>query len=158
MSIPEAEVVLDERGWPVDIRRVDSLLSHQIIEEFMIAANEAVAVFLGEPSLLRVHEPPDPAKMAVFRGFLKSLGFTLPKEAAPEAERVCVMGEFNSWSPDATPMKRRTNGDFFASLDLAKGRSYRFRYLIDGWKFENDWGADRYESNPYGGEDSVVEV
>ena len=58
-----------------------SLLSHQIIEEFMIAANEAVAIFLGEPSLLRVHEPPDPAKMAVFRGFLKSLGFVLPKEA-----------------------------------------------------------------------------
>ncbi len=81
MSIPEAEVVLDERGWPVDILRVDSLLSHQIIEEFMIAANEAVAVFLGEPSLLRVHEPPDPAKIAVFRGFLKSLGFLLPKEA-----------------------------------------------------------------------------
>jgi ribonuclease R len=81
MSIPEAEVVLDERGWPVDILRVDSLLSHQIIEEFMIAANEAVAVFLGEPSLLRVHEPPDAAKMAAFRGFLKSLGFLLPKEA-----------------------------------------------------------------------------
>jgi len=81
MSIPEAEVVLDERGWPVDILRVDSLLSHQIIEEFMIAANEAVAVFLGEPSLLRVHEPPDAAKIAVFRGFLKSLGFLLPKEA-----------------------------------------------------------------------------
>jgi ribonuclease R len=81
MSIPEAEVVLDERGWPVDIKRVDSLLSHQIIEEFMIAANEAVAVFLGEPSLLRVHEPPDAAKMTAFRSFLKSLGFLLPKEA-----------------------------------------------------------------------------
>ncbi len=81
MSIPEAEVVLDERGWPVDIRRVDSLLSHQIIEEFMIAANEAVAVFLGEPSLLRVHEPPDAAKITAFRAYLKSLGFLLPKEA-----------------------------------------------------------------------------
>jgi len=55
-------------------------------------------------------------------------------------------------------MTRRTNGDFSVSLDLEKGRSYRFRYLIDGWKFENDWQADRYESNPYGGEDSVVEV
>jgi hypothetical protein len=68
------------------------------------------------------------------------------------------MGEFNNWSPDANPMTRRTNGDFSVSLDLEKGRSYRFRYLIDGWKFENDWQADRYESNPYGGEDSVVEV
>ena len=81
MSIPEAEVVLDERGWPVDIKRVDQLLSHQIIEEFMIAANEAVACFLGEPSLFRVHERPDAAKLAAFRAFLRSLGFVLPKEA-----------------------------------------------------------------------------
>ena len=84
--------------------------------------------------------------------------FTLPREAAPEAQTVCVMGEFNDWSRDANPMKRRKNGDFFVSLDLEKGRSYRFRYLIDGWKFENDWQADRYEPNPYGGDDSVVEV
>jgi ribonuclease R len=81
MSIPEAEVVLDERGWPVDISRVDHLLAHQIIEEFMIAANEAAAQYLGEPSLFRVHENPDPVKMEVFREFVKNLGFHLPKEA-----------------------------------------------------------------------------
>jgi ribonuclease R len=81
MSIPEAEVVLDDKGWPVDVRRVDHLVSHQLIEEFMIAANEAVALFLGEPSLLRVHEPPDAAKLAAFRTYLKTLGFDLPREA-----------------------------------------------------------------------------
>ncbi len=81
MSLPEAEVVLDDKGWPVDVRRVDLLVSHQIIEEFMIAANQAVAEYLGEPSLLRVHERPDAAKMAAFRTYLKSLGFSLPKEA-----------------------------------------------------------------------------
>jgi ribonuclease R len=81
MSLPEAEVVLDDRGWPVDIKRVDQLLSHQIIEEFMIAANEAVAWFLGEPSLFRVHERPDAAKLTAFRAFLRSLGFVLPKQA-----------------------------------------------------------------------------
>lgn len=91
MSIPEAEVVLDERGWPVDILRVDSLVSHQIIEEFMIAANEAVATYLGEPSLLRVHERPDPAKMAAFRAFLKSLDFSLPKDAGRDPR---VLREF----------------------------------------------------------------
>ena len=37
---------------------------------------------------------------------------SLPGEAAPAAETVCVMGEFNNWSRDATPMKRRKNGDF----------------------------------------------
>ena len=84
--------------------------------------------------------------------------FTLPQEAALEAETVCVVGEFNDWSPGAAPMKRRTNGDFSVILDLERGRCYRFRYLIDGCKFENDWRADRYEANPYGSEDSVVEV
>ncbi len=81
LSIPEAEVVLDDKGWPTDILRVDHLLSHQIIEEFMLAANEAVADFLGEPSLFRVHERPDPIKMEAFRTFVKYLGFHLPKEA-----------------------------------------------------------------------------
>ncbi len=81
MSIPEAEVVLDDQGWPTDILRVDHLLAHQIIEEFMLAANEAVADYLGEPSLFRVHERPDPAKMEAFRAFVKFLGFHLPKEA-----------------------------------------------------------------------------
>ncbi|MDP1760935.1 MAG: RNB domain-containing ribonuclease, partial [Deltaproteobacteria bacterium] len=80
MSLPEAEVVLDDRSWPVDVRRVDHLISHQLIEEFMIAANEAVATFLGEFSLFRVHERPDAVKLAAFRTYLKSLGFDLPKE------------------------------------------------------------------------------
>ena len=80
MSLPEAEVVLDDRGWPVDVRRVDHLVSHQLIEEFMIAANEAVATYLGELSLFRVHERPDAVKLAAFRTYLKSLGFDLPKE------------------------------------------------------------------------------
>ena len=118
---------------------------------------------ISAPKATKATQAPKAKGRGIEKKFLKTrpvckVTFTLPKEAAPEAETVCVMGEFNNWSPDATPMKRRTNGDFFASLDLAKGRSYRFRYLIDGWKFENDWGADRYESNPYGGEDSVVEV
>ena len=84
--------------------------------------------------------------------------FILPREAAPEAESVCVLGEFNNWSPDAHPLKRLKNGDFTVTIELETGRSYRFRYVIDGWKYENDWNADRYEPNPYGGEDSIVEV
>jgi ribonuclease R len=91
MSIPEAEVVLDEKGWPVDVLRVDHLVAHQIIEEFMIAANEAVAAHLGEPSLFRVHERPDPAKLAAFRVYLKSLDFNLPKQAGRDPR---VLKEF----------------------------------------------------------------
>ena len=84
--------------------------------------------------------------------------FVLPKDAAPDAETVCILGEFNNWSQDAHPMKRQKDGSFTITLELDTGRSYRFRYIIDGWKYENDWFADRYETNPYGGEDSVVDL
>ena len=81
LSIPEAEVLLNEQGVPYHIRRLDHLLSHQIIEEFMIAANEAVAEYLGDPCIFRVHDVPDADKLAVFRKFLAKLGLVLPKEA-----------------------------------------------------------------------------
>jgi ribonuclease R len=92
MSIPEAEVVLDERGWPADIRRVDHLLAHQIIEEFMIAANEAVAGFLTRekvPFVHRVHEPPEEKKISAFKEFVSHLGyrFTDRRELQPQAFR-----------------------------------------------------------------------
>ncbi len=117
------------------------------------------------PARTSTKVPPTPEVKArgIEKKFLKSrpvcrVTFTLPSAAAPDAEMVCIMGEFNHWSRDANPMKRRKNKDFSVTLDLEKGRSYRFRYLIDGRKFENDWAADRYEPNPYGGEDSVVDL
>lgn len=84
--------------------------------------------------------------------------FVLPKDAAPGAESVCILGDFNNWSAEANPLRRVEEGDFTVTLELETGRAYRFRYMIDGWKYENDWFADRYEPNPYGGEDSVVDV
>lgn len=117
------------------------------------------------PARTRSRAPRTRKKIArgIEKRFLKTrpackVTLTLPAEAAPTAETVCVVGEFNEWSRDATPMTRRKNGTFSVSLELETGRAYRFRYLIDGGKFENDWAADRYEPNPYGGEDSVVEV
>ena len=92
------------------------------------------------------------------QGAVCSVTFVLPKAAAPDAGSVCILGEFNNWSADAHPLAKREEGDFVITLELEAGRAYRFRYVIDGWKFENDWFADRYEPNPYGGEDSVVDV
>ena len=83
MSIPAAEVVLDERGWPVDIRRVDHLMAHQVIEEFMIAANEAVAEELGDLSLFPGPRPPRPGEDGGLPGFLQVPGLRSPQTGQP---------------------------------------------------------------------------
>ncbi len=65
-DLPEPEVLLDLQGRPEAILRAERNLAHMIIEEFMIAANEAVAEHLasrGIPSLYRIHEEPDPMKL-----------------------------------------------------------------------------------------------
>jgi hypothetical protein len=82
--------------------------------------------------------------------------FRLPAAAAPAAKKVTVVGDFNGWNKETTPLKKQENGDFAVTLDLHEGREYRFRYLIDGQRWENDWRADKYVMSPYGGDDSVV--
>jgi 1,4-alpha-glucan branching enzyme len=81
--------------------------------------------------------------------------FRVPHQAG--GRNVHVVGDFNDWSTDATPMEAAEES-FVASVELRKGRSYRFRYLVDGSRWENDWQADRYEPNEFGGEDSVVDL
>lgn len=84
--------------------------------------------------------------------------FRLPKKAAPAAQRVVIAGDFNNWDQEYTEMKRLKNGDFTITLKLEKGREYHYRYLIDNSRWENDWYADKYLPNPFGGDDSVVVV
>jgi 1,4-alpha-glucan branching enzyme len=80
--------------------------------------------------------------------------FELAVQAGVEAAHLC--GEFNDWSTTATPMTRRADGSFRVTVGLETGRSYRFRYLFDGERWENDWAADDYVPNEFGGDDSVV--
>ena len=82
----------------------------------------------------------------------------LPAEGALSAETVTVAGEFNNWDEKGTPMKRQKNGDFVVVVELEKDKEYRFRYCIDNGKWENDWYADKYVPNPFGGYDSVVVI
>jgi ribonuclease R len=79
---PEAHVVLDEEGSPVDIRRTVQLDSHRLIEDFMILANEIVAreAVRGRlPIPFRVHEAPAEDRLVELRQFLASVGRPLPK-------------------------------------------------------------------------------
>src|SRR5881296_2573116 len=70
LDFPEVKVWVDKRGHPVKLERVENDESHQLIEEFMLAANEAVARELKNrsvPTIYRVHENPDPEKLAEYR-------------------------------------------------------------------------------------------
>lgn len=82
--------------------------------------------------------------------------FRLPRIAAPDANDVCIVGDFNDWNIYANPMKKLKKGDFTITLNLKPGREYQFRYLIDGDKWENDWNADKYVKSPYGDSDNSV--
>lgn len=82
--------------------------------------------------------------------------FDLP--AAMQADEIALCGDFNSWSTIETKLKRAKSGVWRVTVPLQAGRSYRYRYLLDGVRWENDWGADGYAPNPFGTYDSVVNV
>jgi ribonuclease R len=78
LDFPEVKVWVDTNGKPVRLERVENDESHQLIEEFMLAANEAVARELKRraiPTVYRVHENPDPEKLAEYREFVLSFGY-----------------------------------------------------------------------------------
>lgn len=75
-----------------------------------------------------------------------------------EARNISLCGEFNGWDEAAHPMKRRKDGSFSVTVALQPGRQYRFRYLINGERWENDEAADAYVPNAFGSDDSVVSV
>jgi 1,4-alpha-glucan branching enzyme len=82
--------------------------------------------------------------------------FTLPADV--NAQSAALLGEFNDWAADANPMKRRKDGTFSVAVSLKPGQQYRFRYLLDGERWENDGQADGYAPNEFGAEDSVLQV
>ena len=76
-DLQETRLVLDEAGLVEDIVAAERNAAHRIVEEFMLIANETVAGHLedhGLPALFRVHESPDPAKVADFDEFTATLG------------------------------------------------------------------------------------
>jgi 1,4-alpha-glucan branching enzyme len=101
------------------------------------------------------------AEIAMKKQYLKSrpackVTFRLPMQATVDAKTVHLVGDFNNWDRESIPMKRQKDGDFSVAVELENGREYRYRYLINGNCWENDWNADRYAQNPFGGDDSVV--
>ena len=82
--------------------------------------------------------------------------FTVDPRAGAQTAAVC--GEWNDWSAGADVMHRDADGGFSVTVGLEAGRAYRFRYLLDGQRWDNDWAADAYQPNGFGGDDSVVDL
>src|SRR5207247_2637817 len=83
LNMPEAELEFDDKGRVSGAHFATHDVSHQIIEEFMLSANEAVAEHLarlGVPFLRRVHPAPDPAKLKAFAEFARILGYKIERD------------------------------------------------------------------------------
>ena len=82
-DLPDADVILGEAGDVVEIVRAVRNEAHRLIEEFMLAANEAVAKhleFVPTPALYRVHDRPDESRLVDLRVVLGPLGYDLPED------------------------------------------------------------------------------
>ncbi len=83
LNMPEVELEYDDKGRVAGAHFRSHDISHQIIEEFMLAANEAVAEHLSRLDvafLRRVHPDPDPKKLSAFADFARSLGYKIPTD------------------------------------------------------------------------------
>jgi 1,4-alpha-glucan branching enzyme len=72
-----------------------------------------------------------------------------------DARTVYLAGDFNDWDPAATPMKRRKDGTWAATMRLARPRSYAYRFVVDGSHWLSDDQADSQAPDGHGSSNSV---
>ena len=88
-------------------------------------------------------------------GRLCRVTFELPDGI--EATTASLVGEFNDWNPETTPMIRRKDGKFAVTITLKPGE-YRYKFLVDGTRWEHDSKAEVQVENSFGSHDSVIKV
>ena len=83
--------------------------------------------------------------------------FSLPKEAVGIAKTVALVGDFNNWDiNNGIALTKQKDGSFATTLELATGKAYQYRFLINGEIWENAWNAPEYVASPFGVDNSVV--
>ena len=91
LNIPESKITLDKKGRAIDVGVYDTSFSNEIIEQFMLTANETIAekfYWLDAPFIYRVHEKPDEEKVEDFNKFLLDLGYHIkgkPSDVKPKS-------------------------------------------------------------------------
>ncbi|MDO4540638.1 MAG: VacB/RNase II family 3'-5' exoribonuclease, partial [Syntrophomonadaceae bacterium] len=85
-DFPESKIIVNDEGFPLEVKRAERGAGEMLIEDFMIKANETVAQYLRErrfPLLYRVHEPPDPEGLARLNLVLGAFALKLPTGSVP---------------------------------------------------------------------------
>jgi len=153
----------------IKLRMKDKGMREETIKKIFLYSNIPVHnMFSSDPDYLihkdHVSGPPElPNKLGLIKNYHEGgkkckVTFRLLKEIAKNSQNVTIVGDFNNWDVSMSPMTRLANGDFVITMDLESRRTYRFRYLIDGHRWENDLYADIFVRNNYGSKDSVVIV
>ena len=145
------------RGWPW----IAAWLEPRSFTLRPIVAVTAAVALLGAGALLarRAATPaPDPAGRTVASGAsdaLKSVQFVL---VAPDAQRVALVGDFNGWDAEATPLAPGARqGAWSVTVQLPAGW-HAYAFVIDGARWVHDPGAPRAPEDEFGGPRSVVVV
>lgn len=115
-ALPELVIIVDEKGQPHKTKRVEYDITHQLVEEFMLKANELVATHLtekGKPVVFRVHEAPDKEDFDDFYAMARSMGFTLP--SSPTQKDIQALFE----KAQKTPYASQLAVGFIRSMNLA---------------------------------------
>ncbi len=87
-------------------------------------------------------------------GFIR-VAFELP--AYLWADRVSVVGDFNGWDDQQTPMHQDRNGVWRVEMELPVGKRFEFRYRVDN-HWLTDWHSDGVTTNPFGTQNSIVDT
>jgi ribonuclease R len=87
LYMPELTIRVDQHGMPQDTELIEYDITHQMVEEFMLKANEIVAIELtkqGKNAGFRVHEEPSKESLREFSALTKAFGFSLSQEPTPQ--------------------------------------------------------------------------
>ena len=73
-----------------------------------------------------------------------------------DAEAVSVVGDFNDWNAESNLMKKLKKGGFKLSLNLEKGKTYRFRYVTGESEYFNEPESDSFEFSDFAGDNNCI--
>ncbi len=113
-ALPEMVIITDEKGQPQGLKKIEYDITHQLVEEFMLKANETVALELnkrGKRLIYRIHEVPQVENFEDFLQFARTLGLKVPAKPTPQDLQALF--------------EEAKKGTFFQQLSVAFIRSMR---------------------------------